>query len=141
MTLELARALHELEARGQAGLVPHWSVDEYAGELESAEGQRFLWNEAGVLSGFVLYRVTFDEAWVLNLAVGDKGQGLGSKLLTAFFEALKKKHPQAKTCGLEVRAGNAAAARLYAKLGFRKVSSRPRYYRDGQDADVYLREI
>ena len=38
------------------------------------------------------------------------------------------------TAFLEVRASNAAACRLYSKMGFEEVGIRKGYYSDGEDA-------
>jgi ribosomal-protein-alanine N-acetyltransferase len=138
----LAAQLHELEGRGSAEQ-PHWSLDEFRAELESSESRVFLWREgdSGPLAGFLLYRFAGEEAWILNIAVGDKGRGLGGRLLQAFLVDLRRTLPAARKLGLEVRAANLPATALYARYGFLRVATRARYYRDGQDAHIYLLDL
>ena len=74
---------------------------------------------------------------VKNLAVHPdrRGEGVGSTLLS---EALSVLSPAAVK--LEVRESNDAARSLYGRFGFRPVKRMPRYYDDGEDAVVMLRE-
>lgn len=95
----------------------------------------------GVLAGYVDYWVMPDELEILNVATAPAQQrrGVASALLTRVLT-------EAQTLGksairLEVRRGNAAAQALYRRHGFRSVALRARYYRDGEDAIVMLREL
>jgi ribosomal-protein-alanine N-acetyltransferase len=42
---------------------------------------------------------------------------------------------------LEVRVSNHAAISLYEKFGFKKVAQRPRYYADGENADIMVKNF
>ena len=42
---------------------------------------------------------------------------------------------------LEVSAANEAALAFYLRRGFARISTRPRYYRDGSDALVLSRDL
>ena len=80
------------------------------------------------LLGFVVYSRVLDEASIHNIAVHPtaQGGGLGQALLsTALAEAGRG---GARSCYLEVRASNAAARRLYDKLGFQLDGVRRNYY-------------
>lgn len=86
------------------------------------------------VAGYIVYWMLFDEAQILNVAVGlnHRGQGFGKQLVSqAVREALKG---GLKRVTLEVRKSNAAAIRLYSSLGFRVGSERKRFYSDGEDA-------
>lgn len=84
--------------------------------------------------GFAGAFVLPPDADVQTIAVdpGLQRRGLGERLLRALVD-------QAREAGsrqllLEVRADNAAALALYARLGFERISRRSRYYPDGGDA-------
>jgi ribosomal-protein-alanine N-acetyltransferase len=85
--------------------------------------------------GFVLARVTADEAEILTLAVAPqaRGKGLGRALLSAAIGEAQRRG--AGAIFLEVGSDNPAALALYARLGFANVGSRKGYYR-GRDALV-----
>ena len=63
--------------------------------------------------------------------------GIASVLLQGLFDNLKGK---TKKIFLEVREGNAPAISLYNKFGFTKVNVRRKYYADGENALVLVRE-
>jgi ribosomal-protein-alanine N-acetyltransferase len=63
-------------------------------------------------------------------------QGLGAALLTAVLDWAVEQG--AHHLGLEVRSGNAAAIRLYQRLGLRTEGVRPRYYTHPQEDAVLL---
>ncbi len=91
--------------------------------------------------GFALGWRAGDEAEILTLAVDKqaRGQGLGRALATALLASLRA--AGAHRVSLEVRSSNAPARALYASLGFAPERTRPRYYRDGEDALVLGLEL
>lgn len=81
-----------------------------------------------------------DEAWVQTLAVApdEQGQGTGARLLTALLEEAGRRGQP--VVSLEVRAGNLAAQRLYARHGFARTGVRRGYYQpSGEDAVLMTR--
>lgn len=77
-----------------------------------------------------------DDVEILNVDTlpSHRRQGFAQSLLIeAFGWALQN---QRQAVWLEVRAGNEAAISLYRKTGFVQVSTRTRYYSDGEDAFV-----
>lgn len=86
-------------------------------------------HEEGPPIGLVLWRQAADEAEILSLAVlpEARGAGVARALMRAVMAALAKTPCQALF--LEVGADNEAACRLYTRLGFRRVGTRPGYYR------------
>lgn len=80
------------------------------------------------LGGFVLAREAAGEAEILTLAIDEKSArlGLGWRLMQAALrEALNR---GGESMFLEVADDNRAAVKLYRKLGFATVGSRPAYY-------------
>lgn len=77
-----------------------------------------------------------DDAEILNIETNPshRRQGLAQGLLQAAFDWARQNQRQA--VWLEVRAGNDAAIHLYRKTGFVHISTRKRYYSDGEDALV-----
>jgi ribosomal-protein-alanine N-acetyltransferase len=91
--------------------------------------------------GFGVAYTVGDEGEIATLAVEAvvRGQGLGKKILQALLDFCRG-------CGahkvfLEVRAGNVAAQRLYARCGFVEAGLRRRYYADGEDAVLMRYDI
>lgn len=65
-----------------------------------------------------------------------RGEGIGSALLTNALGVLSN----ARTVKLEVRESNATARSLYREYGFEPLRRVPRYYDDGEDAVVMVKE-
>ncbi|MBE9604661.1 ribosomal protein S18-alanine N-acetyltransferase [Acetobacteraceae bacterium H6797] len=86
--------------------------------------------------GFVMLRLTGDEAEIITLAVRPdfRRAGLGRALMEAAMRVAAIQG--GAVMFLEVAEGNEAARRLYASLGFEEVGRRKNYYPDGQAARV-----
>lgn len=80
-----------------------------------------------------------DEVFVQTMAVARAAQRsrLGSRLLTALLDEAERRGQ--RSVGLEVRADNATAQRLYARHGFKQTGVRRGYYPGGVDALVLTR--
>lgn len=92
-------------------------------------------------SALVLYRPWRASAHLASL-VSDpahRGQGIGRGLL-AFAEAAALARDRQRM-RLEVRVDNEVAIALYLSAGYRRVTVRPGYYQDGQDALAMLKEL
>jgi len=68
-----------------------------------------------------------------------RGEGIGRTLLGRSMGVLAAEG--AGTIKLEVRESNETARRLYEDFGFRALRRIPRYYDDGEDAIVMLRDV
>ena len=71
-----------------------------------------------------ILKVGVDPAW--------RRHGIARELLSRV--ASDARDLGARTCSLEVRAGNEGAQAFYRALGFESLGTRPRYYSDGEDA-------
>lgn len=98
-------------------------------------------DDTGAAVGLACFQQVMDEAEVYRIAVvpDRRGSGLGRWLLERLLAAVQGLG--ATRVHLEVRAGNVAARRLYARCGFREAGRRPGYYRAPvEDAVLYVRE-
>ncbi len=77
-----------------------------------------------------------DDAEILNIEtnLSHRRQGLAQSLLLEAFDWAQQN--QRQSVWLEVRSGNDAAINLYRTTGFVQISTRKRYYADGEDALV-----
>lgn len=94
----------------------------------------------GQIIGYGLMSIALDEAHLLNLCVDRSysGQGLGQWLMEDLIDVAIGRGAQAMY--LEVRPSNRSARRLYKRLGFRRIGTRPDYYPSAtgrEDAIVY----
>ncbi len=75
----------------------------------------------------------------LAVASGQRGRGIGERLLRAAERAARRRGVGAVT--LEVRCDNGAAQRLYERLGYQRCGMRAAYYEDGADALRYRKSL
>ncbi|MFB6118111.1 ribosomal protein S18-alanine N-acetyltransferase [Halosegnis sp.] len=68
-----------------------------------------------------------------------RGRGVGAQLLGRALRVMRGE--RASRVKLEVRESNDAAIRLYRRFGFEFRRTLPRYYDDGEDAYVMIREL
>ncbi|PSQ27645.1 ribosomal-protein-alanine N-acetyltransferase [Halobacteriales archaeon QS_9_68_17] len=68
-----------------------------------------------------------------------RGEGLGATLLEAALSKLAAR--SARTVKLEVRESNDRARSLYEEFGFEPLRRVPRYYDDGEDALILVRDL
>ena len=97
--------------------------------------------EDGVPKGFITYSVNVDTADMQDLFVEEdcRKKGVGCALVSAFIESAKLRG--LKKLFLEVRENNAPAINLYKKSGFTSISIRKKYYSDGENALVLVKEL
>jgi len=87
-------------------------------------------------AGFAMWRDLAGEAELLTIGVDPaaRRQGVAAALIGAI--CVQAKEAGAVQLFLEVDAGNDAAIALYSSAGFKKISLRRSYYRDGADAVI-----
>jgi ribosomal-protein-alanine N-acetyltransferase len=97
--------------------------------LKAVAGERLVGFIAGDL------RPSENMAWIATVGVLPeyRGQGIGTALLRACESRLRRKVERVRLC---VRASNDTAIRLYLREGYGKVGIWPRYYQNGEDAEV-----
>ncbi len=113
-----------------------WTRRDYEGELTRNRAARYLVAEKdGEAVGFAGAWIILDESHITNIAVAEahRRQGIGEAVTRALLQYLSDLGAVYAT--LEVRESNAAAQRMYERLGFIRVGRRKRYYEDnGEDA-------
>jgi len=124
-----------------AGFYRGWPVGEFESFLSDDATPVYVACDAKRrIAGFALVRVVKDEAELLTIAVDPKWRGkrVGDALLRAVFDDLLLS--PARRMFLEVSEENAAAIRLYERLGFAVISRRKGYYpkADGSQATALV---
>ena len=117
----------------------HEMVEETAG-LSNFCGVVAL-NESGEVFGYAGAICAFDSADIALVAVEKeyRRQGAGYSMLKVLLKKLEKIGVIAVF--LEVRVSNESAKKLYKKAGFSPVGIRKKYYENGEDALVMVREL
>ncbi len=97
--------------------------------------------EGRTIAGYAGIDINGENADVMTIAVAlrHQGMGLGSVLLTGLHDVAAQQGARAMV--LEVRANNASALALYARLGYERIATRAGYYGSGIDALVLRREL
>jgi ribosomal protein S18 acetylase RimI-like enzyme len=121
--------LEEMRRASEPGLL--WRRAGWLAWMGTAVTPGFVWEEGGDVVGSVSLRraATAGAFFVGNLAVLPqwRRKGIGLRLMEAALEEIQKLG--GRWVGLEVRAGNDPARKLYEKLGFREIGCTPRMIR------------
>jgi len=130
---------------GPGSELPQWIVEleteAFGGAWGPLEEGECLWSLEDL--AFARWRLidVVGEAELLRIAVAPSARrrGLGQRLLQANQSSLAALG--CDTLHLEVRVSNLPARALYESLGWREVGLRKGYYRDGEDAALYRRDL
>lgn len=95
----------------------------------------------GEVVGYAVGAIIKREGHIVSIATHPlyRRRGVGRLLMEALEEALIAK--RARRLRLEVREDNDGARNFYEKLGYKMVGRVRRYYSDGCDALIYLKEV
>lgn len=93
------------------------------------------------VTAYLVTQWVLDEVHILNIAVKPDWQrkGIARLLMTFLFDLCRTRGM--RDLYLEVRVSNKPAISLYENYGFRELSTRRRYYPDGEDAYVMHRRL
>ena len=113
---------------------PQHSVDNFTYELTEKEFSTnpylkiITYVEKDKIIGFLLYSLIYDRIEIEQFEVitKERRKGIGDKLLKYLTE--KYQDTDIKNMTLEVKEDNIIAINLYKKYGFKKVSTREKYY-------------
>ena len=118
-----------------------WTFKMLASSFEAENFRGVLAEDGGETIGYGGMTVAADSADIDNIAVTEAYSRSG--VACAVMDGLQKiaKDEGVKKLFLEVRVSNYAAMKLYLKCGFRGAYARTRYYPDGEDCLVMVKEI
>ncbi|MHB2154135.1 ribosomal protein S18-alanine N-acetyltransferase [Calditrichota bacterium GD2] len=117
-----------------------WSEESFVSEIVSNDYSFPLVMEVnGQIVGYAVIWRYADEMHIANFAIHPefRQRGLGKQ----FMRYVLKEFGDARFAFLEVRRTNEAAIRLYQSFGFRTMQIRKKYYRDGEDALVMVKDL
>lgn len=140
-TIDDLAALVELE--NSTFVIERMSTRQLRRHLESLSAEILVATRQRRVVGaaVVFFRRANDIARLYSIAVAasERGNGLGEALLAAIAHAARRRG--SRRLRLEVRSDNAAAQRLYERLGYRHFGSHADYYEDGHAAHRYEKPL
>ena len=93
------------------------------------------------IMGFIGFWIKFEQAEITKVSIAKKYQGYKlSKLLMADAEQ-RIRLAECENITLEVRVSNVVAINLYKSCGLNIVATRKKYYENGEDAYLMLKEL
>ena len=118
-----------------------WSFQTLASGFETETFFGVIAEDGGEIAGYGGITVAADSADIDNIAVTEpyRHSGVGTEIIRALCAEAKKRG--AEKVFLEVRVSNVAAMSLYLKSGFKGVYARTRYYTNGEDCLVMVKEL
>lgn len=121
-----------------------WTYAMFSEELRLGSHCRVVEDEYGVIVGFLVARLLWDEWHLLSVGIAPvkRRSGLARKLVRELI--VRAGQTASKAVILEVRVGNVSAIGLYGSLGFVSIGVRKNYYQDlhqPQDAVVMERLV
>lgn len=118
-----------------------WSFQMLASSFESETFYGVIAEDGGEVAGYGGITVALDSADIDNIAVTEqyRNSGVATSILSRLIEEARGKG--VKKVFLEVRVSNTPAMSLYLKEGFKGAYARTRYYSDGEDCLVMVKEI
>lgn len=148
MTIQILEMLNEdidniLEIENELYKKPFLKKD-YQYELNDnpyAHYLKMVIKETNEIVGFIGFWITFEQAQITKVSIRKKYQGLKlSKLLMADAEK-RMILAGCENVTLEVRISNERAINLYKSFGYEIATIRKRYYENGEDAYLMLKEF
>jgi ribosomal-protein-alanine N-acetyltransferase len=127
----------------QADTAAHWAERDYDALFADDAPARIVLvatdlNDVAAVLGFLIARCAADGWEMENVVVGPKerNRGIASEMMRELLT--RAREAAATSVLLEVRESNAAARRLYEKLGFSVQGRRRQYYRDPNEDALLL---
>ena len=97
--------------------------------------------DSNEIMGYIGFWIKFEQAEITKVSIAKKYQGHKlSKLLMADAER-RMRLAECENSTLEVRVSNTVPINLYKSFGYEIVTTRKRYYENGEDAYLMLKEL
>ena len=121
-----------------------WKAKDYLYELNDnpfAFYLKMIIKETSEIIGFIGFWIKFEQAEITKVSITKKYQG--HKLSKLLMQDAEKRIVLAgcNNITLEVRVSNERAINLYKSCGFRIVTTRKKYYENGEDAYLMLKDL
>lgn len=121
-----------------------WLKKDYEYELKDnpfAIYLKMIDKDSNEIMGYIGFWIKFEQAEITKVSIAKKYQGHKlSKLLMADAER-RMRLAECENSTLEVRVSNTVAINLYKSFGYEIVATRKRYYENGEDAYLMLKEL
>ena len=119
-----------------------WNEEDFIHELkENPMAGYYILEKENQIIGYIGLWFLGDPCQITTIATDRhfQGQGCASQLMEYALEKSEELHYQ--NVNLEVRVSNVKAIALYQKFGFKNVAVRKRYYSNGEDAYLMIKEL
>ena len=121
-----------------------WLKKDYEYELKDnpfAIYLKMIDKDSNEIMGYIGFWIKFEQAEITKVSIAKKYQGYKlSKLLMADAEN-RMRLAECENSTLEVRVSNTVAINLYKSCGYKTVATRKKYYENGEDAYLMLKEL
>ena len=118
-----------------------WSYGIIASAFENPNYCMLVAEEEGEIAGYGCISTACETSDLENVLVAEeyRHSGVGTSIVNALLAEAKERG--AEKVFLEVRVSNSAAMKMYLSCGFVGVHARTRYYSDGEDCLVMVKNI
>ena len=119
-----------------------WNEEDFNHELkENPMSGYYVIEKNQLIIGYIGLWFLGDQCQITTIATDQEyqGQGYASQLMEYAIEKSEALHYQ--NINLEVRVSNTSAIALYQKYDFKNVAIRKRYYSNGEDAYLMIKEL
>ncbi len=118
-----------------------WTYQQLADSFLNGRFYGYLVEEEGEIIACSAINFSLEDADLVNVLVAHsyRNMGIATNLIKEMFDDCKKM--ELKSLFLEVRASNYPAINLYEKNGFKEISKRLNYYKDGETAIIMKKEF
>ena len=129
--------VHELESASQPD---PWSRQHFLDELKNPVASVDLYWHDEELAGFLCSWLVAGEMQIQNIATSPamRRKGIAARLLE---HAIERSKAELTSVVLEVRVSNKRAQEFYHRYGFRTQKPLARYYPDGEDGVLMIRDL
>lgn len=118
-----------------------WSENDFYLELTNNPMAEYYVIEDKDIIGYVGLWMMGDQCQITTIGVDDNYQGKGYASSLMEYVSDRCESLSYQNINLEVRVSNYKAIALYEKYGFKNVAVRKRYYQNGEDAYLMIKEM